>query len=83
MGVIEFIIALLILFTFLTGWILAIYHIIHVLKRRYRIEREADERQHKKQMAEDWAAVRKELSDGATLGFDEYYSTTQRQQIKK
>ena len=76
MGLLEFILVLAVIFTFLTGWCLAMWHCIDWLRRKHRLERDEDDRRLKKQHAEDWAILKRELADGS-LTLDEYLTAGQ------
>jgi hypothetical protein len=71
----EIIIACLLALVILTGLPIGVWHLIHVLKRKHRLEKEEDERRNKKQLAEDFAVLIKELGEGSLpISFQDYVS---------
>jgi hypothetical protein len=80
-GVLEFVVALLLGFLVLTGWIMLMVHLVHMMRHKYRLEREADDRRHKKEMAEDFAENTRLLASGMT--FDDYIGAGKQQAGKQ
>ncbi len=64
MTVIEFIVACTLLLIVVTGWILGIWELSYRFRRRHRLEREADAREARRRLDEDFATIRKELGEG-------------------
>lgn len=71
MTVIWFIVALILLFTFVTGWCVGLWRTVHYFRRKHRLEKEADDRAHRKALAEDFREATKELTEGA-INFEDY-----------
>lgn len=82
--VLEFVLAASVLLIVLTGWSVGIWHTIYHLRRRHRLEKEADDRAHKKALAEDFAEVTKRLTEG-TVNFSDYLgqSTKSESEVKQ
>lgn len=72
MTVLEAILGLCVLFVVLSGWILGWWYLFHWIRRKHRLELEGDQRRHKQQMAEDYAQLRRELSEGIDLSYKDY-----------
>jgi hypothetical protein len=67
----DFVLAASVLLIVLTGWCVGIWHTVHHFRRKHRLEQESDDRAHKKALAEDYAEVTKQLSEG-TVNFSDY-----------
>lgn len=75
MSVALFIIAVCISLVVVTGLPIGVWHIVYTLKRKHRLELQADSRANAKHLAEDFASITKELSDGMSMEFKDYIST--------
>jgi len=82
MTVIEFVLVLSVILIVVTGWCVGIWHVIHHLRRKHRLEREADDRAHKRALAEDFTEISKQLGEGS-LNFGDYLSTRPSKEIEK
>lgn len=81
-GVLEFAFAVIILVAFFTGLTLGVWKVVHNFRRQHRLEREADERAHKKALAADFAEATKMLESGA-INFRDYADEPIRQKSKR
>jgi hypothetical protein len=79
MGVLEFVVALMVGVFCVVAMVLGVWKVVHIFRRQHRLERERDEREHKKQLAADYAEALKMLSstDG-TMSFTDYTSPVER-----
>jgi hypothetical protein len=73
MVILEFILALSVVLLMVTGVPIGVWHLVYTLRRKHRLESQADARANAKQMAEDFAAITKELSEGATMNYQDYF----------
>ena len=84
MVILEFILALSVVLIIVTGVPIGVWHIVYTLRRKHRLESQADARAYARQMAEDFAAITKELSEGATMNYQDYFlvAATKKEQEK-
>lgn len=75
MAILEFILAICVVLLVCTGVPIGVWHIVHTLRRKHRLEAEADDRARRKELAEDFANIRKELGEATTLNFPEYITS--------
>jgi hypothetical protein len=72
MSVALFILVVCVIITIVVGLPIGAWHLIHVLRRKHRLEAQEDARQHARQVAEDFAAITKELTEGTTMDYQSY-----------
>lgn len=69
MGKIIFLIFLILTIPFL---LLLFTHLVHKMRRKYRLESMADARRHQRQLAKDFDEMTRQLSAGTSINFEEY-----------
>lgn len=72
MSLLLFVLACGVALAFLLTLIVGTWHVVHVLRRRYRLEREADDRENRRRVAADFAEAQKQLVEGGSLNFSDY-----------
>jgi hypothetical protein len=72
MSLLLFVVACCVGLAFLVGMAVGTWHVVHVMRRRHRLERQAEERENRKQLAADFAEISKQL--GADMSFGDYVS---------
>lgn len=72
MAILEFTIIIMLLVAFLTGVPIGVWHVVYTLRRKHRLESQADARRNAFETAQDFAAIRKELSESVTMNYQDY-----------
>lgn len=72
MTILGIALAIMVALTFLVGLPMGTWHMFHVIRRRHRLENQADAREYARVLAEDFARITKELSDGSLMNYDDY-----------
>jgi len=83
MTVIEFILGISLILIIVTGWCVGIWHVTHVIRRRHRLEREADEREHRKQLAADFAEIAKQVGGAGEFSFSDYVQEPEKKSLSE
>ncbi len=81
MAILEFILALVVILVVVTGLPIGVWHVTYSLRRKHRLERQADDRENAKLRAEEFTRITKELTEGQ-LNFEDYIAGSWQQKGK-
>lgn len=81
MAILEFILAITVILVVITGLPIGVWHITHTLRRKHRLELQADDRENAKLRAEEFSRITKELTDG-NINFQDYIAGSWQQKEK-
>jgi Na+-transporting methylmalonyl-CoA/oxaloacetate decarboxylase gamma subunit len=68
----AYLLGLTVILVVLVALAFAAWHVGFLIHRHHKLSRQLDERENKRLMAEDFAAIRRELNEALPFSFEEY-----------
>jgi len=79
MAILEFILAVAVILVVVSGVPIGVWHLVHTLRRKHRLELQSDERENARQVAEDFSRITKELTEGSNINYVDYLTANKRE----
>ena len=83
MTILGIALAIVVALTFLVGLPIATWHVVYIIRRKHRLESQADAREYARLLAEDFSKITKELTDGTSMNYADYLRPEAQRLLRK